>query len=63
LSDCSFAAICPSAIKCNGILMGRFNLYCHPPLSVSDVAGQHNKTGDITFGAAIKLSYIVQEVV
>ena len=28
LIDCSFAAICHTATKCNGILAGRFNLYC-----------------------------------
>ena len=29
LSDCPFAAICHTTIKCNGILAGRFNLFCH----------------------------------
>ena len=28
-SDCSSAAICHMATKYNGILVGRFNLYCH----------------------------------
>jgi len=30
LSDCPSAATCHTATKCNGILTGRFNLYCHP---------------------------------
>ena len=30
LSDCPSAAICHMATKCNGILVGRFNLYYHP---------------------------------
>ena len=29
LSDCPFAANCCTATKCNGILVGRFNLYCY----------------------------------
>ena len=29
LSDCPPAAICHVAMKCNGILKGRFTLYCH----------------------------------
>jgi len=29
LSDCSSAVICRTATKFNGILVGRFNLYCH----------------------------------
>ena len=29
LSDCPSAAICCTTIKCNGMLVGRFNLYCH----------------------------------
>ena len=29
LSDCPSAAIRHTATKCNGILVGRFNLYCH----------------------------------
>jgi len=29
LSDCPFAAICHTATKCNGVLVGRFSLYCH----------------------------------
>jgi len=36
LSDCPSAVIWHTATKCNGILVGRFNLYCHtntsPPL-------------------------------
>ena len=30
LSECPSAAICHTATTCNGILVGRFNLYCHP---------------------------------
>ena len=30
LSDCPSAAICHTARNCNGILVGRFNFYCHP---------------------------------
>ena len=29
MSDCPSAAICLMATECNGILVGRFNLYCH----------------------------------
>ena len=29
LSDCPFAAISHTSTTCNGILVGRFNLYCH----------------------------------
>ena len=29
LSDCHSAAICHTATKCNGIMVGRFSLYCH----------------------------------
>jgi len=29
LSNCPSAAICHTATKCNGIPVGRFNLYCH----------------------------------
>ena len=29
LSDFPSAAICHTAVKCNGILVGRFSLYCH----------------------------------
>ena len=40
LSDGPSAAICHTATKCNRILAGRFNLYCHtchqhPPLTLS----------------------------
>jgi hypothetical protein len=33
------------------LLAGRFNLYCHMPASAFNVVAQHNKIGDITFGA------------
>ena len=29
LSDCPSGVICHMAIKCNGILLGSLNLYCH----------------------------------
>jgi len=29
LLDCLSAAICHTATTCNGILVGKFNLYCH----------------------------------
>ena len=35
---------------CDGILVGRFNLYCG--ITTSDV-GQYHKIGDITFRAAL----------
>jgi len=37
----------------NGVLVERFNLCCHPPTSTTDVMGQQNKIGGITFGAAL----------
>ena len=52
LSDCPSAAICHMATKRNGILVGRFNLYCHT--TASGVVGQQNKVGGITFGAALE---------
>ena len=51
LSDCPSAVICHMAAKWNGILAGRFSLYRKPPVSASDVAGQHHKIGGITFRA------------
>jgi len=37
LSDCPSAAICHTATTYNGILMGRFSLYCHT--STPDTVG------------------------
>jgi len=31
LSDCPSAALCHTATTCNGILVGRFSLYCCTP--------------------------------
>ena len=52
-SDCPSAAICHTATKRSGILVGRFNLYCLPPTSASDTVGWHNKIRGITFGEAV----------
>ena len=50
LSECPSAAICCSATKRNGVLEGRFNLYCpisqHVPVMLWT-----NIMGGITFGA------------
>ena len=57
LSDCPSAAIYHTATACNGILVGRFNLYCHyhqhPPTPSS-------WSGGITLRAA--LLYISLEI-
>ena len=53
LLDCPSAVICRTATEFNGILAGRFNLYCISTTFASDVVGQHNKIGGITFGAAL----------
>jgi len=50
LSDCPSAAICPTATKCNGILVGRYSTAV-PPMSTSDIMGHHYKIGGITFRA------------
>ena len=47
LSECPSAVICHTTTKCNRMLAERFNL----PISASEVLGQHNKRGGITFGA------------
>ena len=52
---CPSAAICHTATKCNRILVRRFNLHCRPPPSASDIVGQQNKIGGITFGAALEI--------
>ena len=52
LSDCPSAAICHichTATKWNRILAGRFNLYCSTTDIASDVMGQLNEIGGITF--------------
>ena len=44
VSDCPYAAICHRAAKCNGILVGGFNLCCHNhqqlPLSWANIMKQ-----------------------
>ena len=35
------------------ILVGRFHLYCHTTDIASDIVGQHDKIGGITFGATL----------
>ena len=50
---CQTAVICCTATKCNGILLRRFSLYCHPPTFTSDVMSQYNKVGGITFREAL----------
>ena len=54
--DCHSAAIYPTATKCDGICVGRFNLYCCAPKSTPDVMGQHHITGGITFRTALRLT-------
>ena len=50
LSYCLSAAICHTATKRRGILVERFNLYCHA--TTTNIA-QKNNIGGITFGAAL----------
>jgi len=47
------SAICHTVTKCNGMLVGRFNLYCRWPISASDVTDWHNKIEGIIFGAVL----------
>jgi len=42
------------ATKRNGILVGRFNFYCHA--NNIHLMGQHNKIGGITFRAALLIT-------
>ena len=51
LSHCPSAAICCTVTICNRILVGRFNLYCHPTNIHLWHCGQQNKMGGITFRA------------
>jgi len=53
LSDCPSAVICLMTTKCNGILVEHSTSTAIPPTSTSDVVDQHNKTGSITFRAAL----------
>jgi len=52
VSDCPSAAICHTATKCNGILAGRFNLYCHTA-NICLMLWENIKIGGITFGALL----------
>ena len=52
LSGCLSAAICHTATK-YGMLMESLTSTAIPPTSASDVVGQQNKTGGITFRAAV----------
>jgi len=48
-------------LQWDGILSGRFNLYCRTPISTSDVTIQHNKIKSIAFGATLKLFMVKGE--
>lgn len=48
-------------LQWDGILSGRFNLYCRTPISTSDVTVQHNKIKSIAFGATLKLFMVKGE--
>ena len=54
LSDRPSAAMCGRATKYNGILVEGSTSTTIPPASTSDVMGQHNKIGGITFEAALE---------
>jgi len=58
LSECPSAANCHTASTCNGILVGGSASTAIPPTSTSGVVGLHIKMGDITFGAALVVSWI-----
>jgi len=51
----SSVAICHMAATHNRILVGNYNLYCHVRTITSNIVGQHNKIGGITFRAAFVL--------
>jgi len=53
LSNCPSTAICFTATKWNGILVGRFNLYSIPPTSASGVVIWHYKIRGTTFRATL----------
>ena len=58
LSGCPSAAICHMATTCSAIWTRRFSLYCYTTTSTSDTVTQYNKTGGITFGAALMIENI-----
>ena len=60
LSDCPSAAICCTITTWNGILAGTFSLWYRTMICASDVTAQRNKTGEITFGAALIYHWDVQ---
>ena len=51
------AAICCTATKCNGILVGRFSLYCHTTNICFWCHGPTAKIGGINFGAVILIFF------
>jgi len=53
LSDCPSAAICCTAKKSKGTLVGGFIFYCVPPTSTSGITDQRDKMGGATFGAPL----------
>ena len=50
---------CHTGTKWNGILVGRFTLYATLQTSASNIVGQQNKIGGITFGAAL-IKYTIE---
>ena len=60
MSDLPSAAIQHMVTKCNGILAGRFSLYCHTTNICFDVVDQHHRTGGNTFGAGLVSVYQLQ---
>ena len=61
VSGCPSAAICHKAKKRHSrIMAGRFNLYCH--ITISDVPGQQNKIGGITFRASLVFNVLENHV-
>ena len=60
VSDHPSAAICHTATTWNGMLVGRFNLDCHPTNIHPDVMGQQHKTAGITFRVALVRSLYQQ---
>jgi len=55
LSGCPSAVTGHTATKYNGILVGRFNLYCHACQHLPEMSWADIKIGGITFGAVLLL--------
>ena len=53
VSDCSSAAICHTATKCNRTVVGSFNCIALLPTLTFDIIGNHNKIGGITSRATL----------